>query len=435
MVSYYPTLYNFGSHYSTPNHPMDFRTRYRYHPQLDLLGTGGFARVYRASDTLLNRTVALKIFAGTQGKPGSVLDEIRRAIQWEHPNLCRYYDVVLLQNQNALGETETTEVGVMEYLDGGDLARAWPEASEPLRRKLLADVLTGLSYLHQRGTVQRDLKPANILLKTDQHPDGLITKGHLPVAKITDFGISKVLDYSGQPSLLMGTPEYMAPEQFDAARFGVDGKIGTPVDLWSFGVLVYRLVSGRSLFNLPAGADMSQHMHAIFTHDFNRQLARLPEPYRQITERCLVRPVASRVQLAEDLLHLLMSQIGPKPPIPPPPPRRPWIAVLVVGVVIGIGLLIRSLLVPPPPAPVIPIPKPVQRQPNADSLFAAAKQQFEQGVDKQEVIRQFRQAVDWKPALKDSVYPLLTRKAQQFRVLGDSQQARVYDSFATEFAR
>ena len=100
---------------------MDFKTRYHYDPQRDLIGKGGFSRVYRATDTLLDRTVALKIFSGTTGKYGSVLAEIRRAIRLEHPNLCRYYDVVLLESQNAFGETDTTEVGVMEYLDGGNL--------------------------------------------------------------------------------------------------------------------------------------------------------------------------------------------------------------------------------------------------------------------------------------------------------------------------
>ena len=95
--------------------------RYEYDPGKDFLGKGGFARVYRARDTLLHRDVALKVFRDAGGQRGSVLDEIRKVIGLEHPNLLRYYDVVLREGTNDLGETEQTQIGIMELTNAVSL--------------------------------------------------------------------------------------------------------------------------------------------------------------------------------------------------------------------------------------------------------------------------------------------------------------------------
>lgn len=174
---------------------MDFKNRYQYNPKTDLLGRGGFATVYKAHDALLNRTVALKFFANS-GDKHTLIQEISRAINLERPNLCRYYDAALQENSNFHGEVEKMEIGVMEYLDGGDL-KTYVRAHPDKLNKLLIDVLHGLSYLHEHGIIHRDLKPQNILIKNTSQGS---------VAKITDFGISKDAGSSNtSSSQLMGT--------------------------------------------------------------------------------------------------------------------------------------------------------------------------------------------------------------------------------------
>ena len=84
---------------------MLLQTRYEYDPKKDLLGKGGFARVYKARDTLLERDVAIKIFNSSGKDQYTVLNEIKKVIQFEHPNLLRYYDVILIEQENSLGET------------------------------------------------------------------------------------------------------------------------------------------------------------------------------------------------------------------------------------------------------------------------------------------------------------------------------------------
>src|SRR4051794_20134461 len=122
---------------------MDFRTRYEFDPKTDLLGKGEFSKVYRATDTLLERTVALKFFTGNTSDKYQILNEIKKIIRFEHPNLCKYYDVAVLTSTNALGETERIEVGIMEYIDAGDF-KTFAGKNPEYIDKLFIDVLKGL---------------------------------------------------------------------------------------------------------------------------------------------------------------------------------------------------------------------------------------------------------------------------------------------------
>jgi len=277
---------------------MDFKERYLYDSKTDLLGKGGFAMVYKAKDVLLDRTVALKFFSASGDDKHTLIKEISRAISLEHPNLCRYYDATMLEQLNLHGEVDKTEVGVMEYLDGGDLKTYW-KAHPEQQLKLLTDVLKGLSFLHKWGIIHRDLKPANILIKNTEEG---------PVAKITDFGISKdVGSNHTSSSLLMGTIEYMAPEQFSPAKYGIEGKIGTNLDLWSFGLMVYELVTGGCLFGSRGGdSSAEQVMGNILSSDlFEDKISKLPEPYLSVVKRCLVKDAKQRVQRADELIALM----------------------------------------------------------------------------------------------------------------------------------
>jgi formylglycine-generating enzyme required for sulfatase activity/tRNA A-37 threonylcarbamoyl transferase component Bud32 len=292
---------------------MDFQTRYEFDPKKDLLGKGGFSKVYKANDILLERIVALKFFTAKTAEKYQILNEIKKVIRFEHPNLCKYYDVALLNYKNVLDETEQMEVGIMEYIDSGDL-KTYLKKNPEHTDKLLIDVLKGLSYLHKHGMAHRDLKPQNILIKmVDEEP----------VSKITDFGISKLIDSEdANSSALLGTIEYMAPEQFNPKRYGVNGRITTNLDLWSFGLLIYEVICHRSLFgSRSAGISAEQVMSNILSDAPLEKAEALPPKYKKIVMRCLVKSAVDRVHNALELIPMFQGgetseatvQIYPQP--------------------------------------------------------------------------------------------------------------------------
>ena len=289
---------------------MEFQQRYEFNPKTDLLGKGGFSKVYKASDTLLDRTVALKFFTGTSSNKYQVLNEIKKVIRYEHPNLCKYYDVAVLSIKNVVGETEQVEVGIMEYVDGGDF-KSYTRKNPQHVDKLLIDVLRGLAYLHRHGIAHRDLKPQNILVKTDEDE---------PISKITDFGISKVItSEEGDSSALLGTIEYMAPEQFNPKKYGINGRITTNLDLWSFGLLVYEAVCHESLFGSRSGGISAEQVMVNILSDASLEKAdSMPPKYREIIKRCLVKNAAERVQNALELIPLFTETL----PVTEPPTTR-----------------------------------------------------------------------------------------------------------------
>lgn len=291
---------------------MDFKSRYQYNIKTDLLGKGGFARVYRAFDVLLERQVAIKVFTTSDKDKYDLLDEMKKAIRLEHPALLRYFDVAVVEGMSSFGEKEVLQIGVMELANYGDL-KTFTKGSFDygILNKLLVEVLQGLSYLHSKGIIHRDLKAQNILLIEEE---GLIK------AKISDFGISKYLQGDGnQSSMAVGTIEYMAPEQFNPAKYGVKGKIGTNLDLWSFGVMLYELIMKKSLFG-SRGKDTTseQIMSTILSSPLPAEVDTIPEPYRSVVKRCLISEAEKRVKDAAELIPLLTQGGGTfqvQPPI------------------------------------------------------------------------------------------------------------------------
>ena len=279
---------------------MNFKDRYKYDPHTDLIGNGGFSRVFKAWDSILRRYVALKIFSAEASEKYDLINEISRVISLEHPNLCRYFDIAILDSTNALGEKVDIQVGIMDFLDGGDI-RTFNKNNPGHLNKLLVDVLAGLSHLHRNGIVHRDIKPKNILVKNTSEG---------PVAKITDFGISKVIssDQKTRSSVLMGTIDYMAPEQFNPAKYGKNGKLSTNVDLWGFGCLVYEIVMNEKIFGSSDNTSSEQVMNAILNDNYQAKIQYLHEPYKTVIEKCLVKNAEQRAGEARDLIYLLLNK-------------------------------------------------------------------------------------------------------------------------------
>ncbi|CAN5470876.1 hypothetical protein BH09MYX1_BH09MYX1_11610 [soil metagenome] len=208
---------------------------------LELIGVGGMGRVYRAEQTTLGRTVAVKIvhphLAGEENAVARFITEARAASRLNHPNSVAVID---------FGKTSDGQLYlVMEYLRGKDLARvAYEEGPLPFKRivDVLRQVLAALSEAHHLEIIHRDLKPENIILEPVRAGGDFV--------KVVDFGLAKMRVEEKAPSItspgiVCGTPEYMSPEQ------GRGDPLDPRSDLYAVGVIMYQLLTGR----LPFEAD------------------------------------------------------------------------------------------------------------------------------------------------------------------------------------
>jgi serine/threonine protein kinase len=279
--------------------PVVLFNRYEYLPATDLIGKGGFSRVYKAFDKKLSRWIALKIYkTGEFSDRYSPIAEIKRVVNLDHPNICRYLDIEEIENENPFGENEKIQVCVMELLDSGNFADYYRANKNPeTLKKLIQDILNGLSYLHKNGIIHRDIKPGNILIK--QTIEG-------PVAKITDFGISKNSDTENNSSsaLIVSIP-YMAPEQLNAKKYGINENIHFNLDLWSLGVTIYEVVTGKALFKNSDQDNSEQIMANIMAPELPEKLSDLPEPFKTIVSHCVIKNARERASRAEELMVLL----------------------------------------------------------------------------------------------------------------------------------
>lgn len=220
---------------------MDLILGGRYRAE-NLLGTGGGASVYQASDESLGRDVAIKMFA-----PATADDDDYRRQHTEmqllatlnHPGLVTLHDA-------GLHKDETGAIAsylVMELVDGADL-RQWLK-SGPLTRgtvaELGADLADALNYIHQNSVIHRDVKPANILLSGEGEQDTRLT------AKLTDFGIAKVMEstLATARGAALGTANYLSPEQAEGL------KVTVASDIYSLGLVLLECLTGEKAFPGP----------------------------------------------------------------------------------------------------------------------------------------------------------------------------------------
>ncbi|MCE5237167.1 serine/threonine protein kinase [bacterium] len=302
------------------------------------LGRGGMGIVYEAEQAMPRRHVALKVlppeFAHSPGVAARFEQEANRMAQLDgHPNIATVY---------AAGEDNGTAYFAMQLLTGGDLEQRLARQGRFDQREaaqIIAKVADALDHAHRQGIVHRDVKPANIMFNAQGEP------------VVTDFGIAQAVDQVRMTMTGMSvcTPEYASPEQVKGNP--VDGRS----DLYSLGVVLYRMVTGRPLFD--CGNPMTWAM---------KHMTEAPQPpeawypgvnpqLRNAILKCLQKEPSDRFAnghgLAQALREISWSAPGPtvivdspKPPLPPPAtPKWPYLVgslgfvALLVGVILVVG--------------------------------------------------------------------------------------------------
>jgi serine/threonine-protein kinase len=206
------------------------------------LGTGGMGAVYLARDQRLDERVALKIMHGLALLDPTAGDRLRReasaARRISHTNVVKIFDV---------GDDQGHLFLSMEYVDGQslkELIRRHGTLPVERVRNYVKDICDGLAAAHAQGVVHRDLKPGNVIVTPDQR------------VKIIDFGLARIADLEGMTAtgMLLGTPEYMAPEQIKG------GNIDPRTDLYALGALTYHALTGRPPFTgeTPIAVSLAQ---------------------------------------------------------------------------------------------------------------------------------------------------------------------------------
>jgi eukaryotic-like serine/threonine-protein kinase len=285
-----------------------------------VLGTGGMSSVYCAFDTLLERNVALKVLHDQYGGDEEYVERFRRearsVAQLSHPNIVTVID---------RGEEDGKQFIVFEIIEGENLKELVERGGPlPVRRTLELGLEVGraLAFAHGQGLVHRDVKPQNVLLNDEGR------------AKVTDFGIARVLDAVGQTETgtVLGTSHYIAPEQARGEQ------IDAQTDIYSFGVVLYELLTGE----LPYPGDNFLTVAMKHVNDPSPSvLDRRPDtPLRlaSLIERCMAKLPADRPASMDEVVRELEACLAeldakdggegtmimkrPKPAKPARPPKQ-----------------------------------------------------------------------------------------------------------------
>jgi serine/threonine protein kinase len=255
-----------------------------------IIGEGGMGRVYEAIDPVIGRRVAIKTIslnAVTDAETRSrFFREAQAAGRLSHPNLITIHDI---------GDAEGTPYIVMEFLEGMDLNHKIRQErlSYDAKLQIMIDVCEGLSFAHGHDIIHRDIKPANIFITTDGR------------AKILDFGLARgALSDVTQTGKILGTPNYMSPEQIRGDD--VDHRS----DIFATGVVFYELLSGRKAFegdSIPTTLYKVLETQPQPVHLLDEQL---PATLSTVIERALAKDRLARFQTSSEMLEAVLHAHG-----------------------------------------------------------------------------------------------------------------------------
>jgi serine/threonine protein kinase len=312
---------------------------------IEEIGRGGFATVYKARDTDLGRLVALKVLHPYWSEDRDFVDrfhqEARTAAGLRHPNIVTIHDA---------GEVDGQLYIAMEYLSGRTLRELIEvERTMALERALpiLDQLARALDYAHRQGVVHRDIKPNNIMV--EETTDGI-------QVTLMDFGLVKALSGSTvltSQGTVLGSPEYMAPEQAEPSR---QGELGPATDRYALGVVAYHMLTGQVPFSGPTTAVLYAHVYSPppDPHSIRESLS---EDVAQVLLKALAKQGVDRYGSAGEMVRALREAAEGK--VVPAPTGRvfPWkqagigLAVILVLCLVG-GIVAVISIIKPQPQPL-----------------------------------------------------------------------------------
>jgi serine/threonine protein kinase len=266
---------------------------------IELVGEGAMGVVYKARDSVLDRTVAIKVMnesiAQHEDLRKRFLREAQAAGSLQHPNVVTIHD---------LGELDGHLFIAMEFIDGVDLQRLI-DLREPLslqvKLDIMIDVLAGLAFAHRHGIVHRDIKPANIRICDDGR------------AKIMDFGIAHLASSSmTSVGSILGTPSYMAPEQI------TEGKTSPASDVFAVGAVLYQLLASAKPFEGPTLQNVLFKIVTETPRPISELVPGLPSALDHIVQKAMAKEPSERyakaLEMANDLTSVRARLSGPSYP-------------------------------------------------------------------------------------------------------------------------
>ena len=337
---------------------------------LQRLGAGGMGHVYKAVHPAMDRLVALKIIAPKLMQEPSARArfqrEVRNAARLLHPNVVVAHDAAEVQGLWFL---------VMEYVDGKDVSSLMYRHGRPpvaLACEIIRQSALGLQYAHELGMVHRDIKPANLIL-TSARPlqnGDTGTEGWLlaPLVKILDFGLSRLASADGdgltpadavtREGTIVGTPEYMAPEQARDSRM-----VDIRGDIYSLGCTLYTLLSGRPPFRAVSSFEIAILHMTQPPEPIGRYCPDLPPDLSVVVHRMLAKKPEERFQTPGEVATALQpwAQLAAAPA---PVPAEPKPAILDPSAYASEPLLVTPPATPGPAAVLTPKPTPRMVEPD-----------------------------------------------------------------------
>jgi hypothetical protein len=326
--------------------PLDPGVRLGPYQITSLLGAGGMGEVYRAHDPRLNRDVAIKIlpaaFLADVDRHARFEQEARAAASLNHPNILAVFDI---------GQQDGAPYIVSELLTGETLRARLTNGAPPVRKsvEIAIQLAQGLAAAHESGIVHRDLKPENLFVTTG----GRVKILDFGLAKLTEdrsafaeFSQSPTTSHGTRPGVVLGTVGYMAPEQVRGQR--ADHRS----DIFSFGVVLYEMLSGRRAFSRETEVQTLNAILEATPASLPVVERHIPATLARIVDRCLSKDSHGRFQTASDLVFALegVTIHGDSPAAPvarsgtapdaPASSRKSWmipVTALVVLSVIVVG--------------------------------------------------------------------------------------------------
>jgi Tol biopolymer transport system component/predicted Ser/Thr protein kinase len=326
---------------------------------LSVLGAGGMGEVYKALDTRLERTVAIKVLpahlAGRAESRERFEREAKTIANLNHPHICTLYDT---------GHQDDVDFLVMEYVEGETLAQRLEKGPLPIQQVLqyAVEIADALDKAHRKGVIHRDLKPGNIMLTksgTKLLDFGLAKLGQSAVPATPESQLPTMKDGITGEGTILGTLQYMAPEQIEAK------KVDARTDIFAFGAVVYEMTTGKRAFEGKSSASVMAKILEAEPPGMTSLQPMTPLQLDRVVRTCLAKDPDERWQAAGDLCRELKWIAEAKDtglaaaPAPGTAQQRWWqkhawvtgLAAVAIVAILALAVIVVTAILRGPPGP------------------------------------------------------------------------------------